>query len=59
MTEITHMTMLKYSASMEQGYFQVVTNSANKKELESLGFVDHIDKVRAPSKTKTKATKDA
>lgn len=59
MTNTTHMTMMKYSPDNEQGYFQVVTNSENKKELEGLGFVDHIDKVRAPTKTKGKATKDA
>jgi hypothetical protein len=53
------MTMLKYSPKAELGYFQVTTNSANKKELEDLGFVDHIDKVRAPAKTRTKAVKDA
>jgi hypothetical protein len=51
--------MLKYSATNKLGYFQVVTNSANKEELESLGFVDHIDKVRAPAKTKTKVAKNA
>ena len=55
MTNITHMTMLKYSTN-EQGYFQVVTNSDNKKELEALGFVDHIDKVKAPAKSKTRAS---
>jgi len=57
--KMTHMTMFKYSASSELSYYQVVTNSVNKKELEALGFVDHIDKVRAPAKTRNKATKDA
>ena len=50
---MTHMTMLKYSTN-EQGYIQIVTNSDNKKELEALGFVDHIDKVKAPIKRKAK-----
>lgn len=46
------MTMFKFSIDKDTGYFQVVTNSANKKDLEALGFVDHIDKVRAPAKPK-------
>ena len=53
--------MLKYSGN-DLGYVQVVTHSANKKELESIGFVDHIDKVKAPARkatTKAKAKKDA
>ena len=58
MLEVTHMTMFKFTADKELGYYQVVTNSDNKKDLEDLGFVDHIDKVRAPAK-KTKATKNA
>ena len=53
--------MLKHSGN-DLGYIQVVTHSSNKKELELLGFVDHIDKVKAPIKakvTKSKAKKDA
>lgn len=57
--KMTHMTMFKFSADDELGYFQVVTNSDNKKALEALGFVDHIDKVRAPAKTRAKAKADA
>ena len=50
------MTMFKYSVN-DLGYFQVTTNSDNKKELEALGFVDHVDKVKAPVRRKVK--KDA
>ena len=53
--------MFKYSNN-DLGYIQVITNSGNKKELESLGFVDHIDKVKKPKAKKSaakKADKDA
>ena len=55
------MSMFKY-ADNDLGYIQVLINSDNKKELESLGFVDQLDKVKAPTKKKTvkaKAKKDA
>lgn len=48
-----HITMMKYSTN-ELGYIQIVTNSDNKAELESLGFVDHVDKIKKPSKTPVK-----
>ena len=38
----------------ELGCFQVVTVDDNKKSLEKLGFVDHIDKVKKPTKKATK-----
>lgn len=41
--------MMKFSKN-ELGYIQVVTHANNKDELESIGFVDHIDKVKAPAK---------
>jgi len=59
--KMTHLTMLKYSTN-ELGYIQVVTNSDNKKELEGIGFVDHIDKVKKPKakkETVKKVSKDA
>lgn len=49
--------MLKYSENV-LGYIQIITNSDNKKELESLGFVDHIDKVKAPSSKKVSKKND-
>lgn len=48
---MSHISMLKYSQN-DLGYIQVVTNAANKKELESIGFVDHVDKVKSPVKKK-------
>lgn len=51
---MSHISMFKFSKS-EQGHVQVITNSINKKELEDAGFVDHIDKVKAPTKRKPKA----
>ena len=48
--------MMRYSEN-ESGFIQVVTNEVNKKELEAIGFVDHIDKVKAPVKTRKKAVK--
>tara|TARA_R110000868_G_scaffold210375_1_gene460375 strand:+ start:13223 stop:13372 length:150 start_codon:yes stop_codon:yes gene_type:complete len=38
----------------ELGYLQVVTHADNKKELEFIGFVDHVDKVEAPKVKKAK-----
>lgn len=51
--------MFMYSAN-ELGFIQVVTNSDNKKELESIGFVDHVDKVKKPKASpRKKAVKNA
>ena len=54
---MSHCTMLLFSKN-DLGYIQVITNSSNKKELEKAGFVDHIDKVKAPTKRKPKAVAD-
>ena len=48
--------MFKYSTNTK-GIIQVVIGSEDKKELESMGFVDHVDKVKLP--VKPKATKNA
>lgn len=48
--------MFKYSTN-ELGYIQCVIKSCDKEEYESLGFVDHIDKVKKPSRRK-KVVKD-
>ena len=47
-----HITLFKYSTN-DKGYLQVVTHEDNKPELVKAGFVDHVDKVKAPAK-KTK-----
>ena len=54
---MSHCTMLLFSKN-DSGYIQVITNSENKNELEKIGFVDHIDKVKAPKKRKAKAVAD-
>lgn len=48
----------------ELGHLQVVTVDDNKKALEKIGFVDHVDKVKKPTKKAApkkaaKAVKDA
>ena len=56
---MSHITMFTYSVN-DQGCIQIVTNAVNKKELESIGFVDSVDKVKAPvKKVTTKAKKNA
>jgi hypothetical protein len=49
--------MFKRSTNNE--IIQVVTDSDNKKELESIGFVDHVDKAKAVVKKTVKAKKNA
>ena len=44
-----HITMLKYSKN-DLGYIQVVTHADNKSELEEVGFVDSVEKVKEPKK---------
>jgi hypothetical protein len=51
-----HITMLKHSKN-KLGYIQVVTHSSNQKELEDIGFVDDVSKVKAPKATAKKAVK--
>lgn len=55
--KMNHITMFK-SSDNNLGYIQVVTSFINKEELESIGFVDHVDRIkksRAKIKPKTKA----
>lgn len=49
--------MFKYCA--KNGYIKCVISGDQKSEFEKIGFVDHIDKVKAPAKRKTKVKKDA
>jgi len=51
-----HRTMLKYSDN-DKGFIQCVIRDDVKSDFESLGFVDHIDKVKKPVKRK-KAVKN-
>jgi hypothetical protein len=52
---MSHISMVKYSKN-DLGYIQVVTHANNKGELESIGFVDHIDKIKEPIKKAAKKT---
>ncbi len=49
---MNHLSMFLFSK--DKGHIQIITNSANKKELEAIGFVDRIDKVKKPRKTTAK-----
>jgi hypothetical protein len=48
--------MFKYCES-ELGYIQCVIRQDLKSEMEKLGFVDHIDKVKKPT-TRSRKKKD-
>lgn len=49
--------MFKYCDA--NGYLRCVIAGQFKAEFEQLGFVDHIDKVKAPARRTRKAKKDA
>lgn len=51
-----HISLFKYSKN-ELGYIQCVIAGKFKEEFEALGFVDHIDKVKKPTRRK-KAVQD-
>jgi hypothetical protein len=53
----THITMFKYCDA--NGHIRCVIAGHFKAEFEQLGFVDHINKVKAPVKRRRKAKKDA
>ena len=52
---MTHITMLHHDE--ELGHVQCVIGSNMKDKFESLGFVDHIDKVKSPKAKETTAQK--
>ena len=51
-----HTSVFKYSSN-ELGYVQCVIKDVFKEEFAAMGFVDHIDKVKKPSRRK-KVVKD-
>lgn len=46
-----HLSVFKYSTN-EHGYVQCVIKDCFKEEFAAMGFVDHIDKVKKPTRRK-------